>query len=457
MIKKILLSAMVVVGVGATVLAATNAFFSDTETSTGNTFTAGKLDLKVDSKCTYNGLTSSQCGTWELKDLIPTSDKFFNFTDVKPGDYGENTISLHVDNNDAYMCLVIDNMHNDDNGLTEPESVLDTTGGLDQGELADSIHFFAWADDGDNVWEVNEPKLFSNTEGPASDVLGGVAYPLYTPQTSVFPGGQTKYTGVYWCYGTLTANEEDHTLSCNGSTETNITQSDSLTADLSFYVEQSRNNPDFKCPDLRPTNGPISWINAVGAINDQAATSKEWYMRQVGNPAPAGYSHAYQWGMPSLTCDPNNTPVTFTGTIDVNSMVTGNVAFVGLVDKGLLANGKTGYQSGAYLYVFKNSATTVRIGPTDGNLGGEIVQVFTDYAVGDGILDIVMTISAQNISLSIDGNPAMQDSYGDVKVLNNDVANGLYAWNEFANGAVPGWDNFQSNTMPYNLSLTGCN
>jgi predicted ribosomally synthesized peptide with SipW-like signal peptide len=34
----------------------TGAFFSDTETSTGNTFQAGAIDLKVDNTSYYNGV-----------------------------------------------------------------------------------------------------------------------------------------------------------------------------------------------------------------------------------------------------------------------------------------------------------------------------------------------------------------------------------------------------------------
>ena len=40
----------VVAAVSAVVLGATTAFYSDTETSTGNTFTAGAIDLTVDNE-----------------------------------------------------------------------------------------------------------------------------------------------------------------------------------------------------------------------------------------------------------------------------------------------------------------------------------------------------------------------------------------------------------------------
>ncbi|MDO8569266.1 MAG: TasA family protein [bacterium] len=84
--KKILLSLSMIVFVGAVVIGATGAFFSDTETSTGNTFTAGAIDLGVDNTSYYNGHLNQ--GTtwqidWDLSEGIP--HQFFNFNDLKPG------------------------------------------------------------------------------------------------------------------------------------------------------------------------------------------------------------------------------------------------------------------------------------------------------------------------------------------------------------------------------------
>src|SRR5690242_12142155 len=54
--KRIIMSLGAIVFVGAMAWGATGAFFSDTETSSGNTFTAGAIDLKVDSTSHYNGM-----------------------------------------------------------------------------------------------------------------------------------------------------------------------------------------------------------------------------------------------------------------------------------------------------------------------------------------------------------------------------------------------------------------
>ena len=59
--RKILFSLMTIALVGALVGVGVHAYFSDIETSTGNTFTAGTLDLEVDSEnpWTSTGVTAS--------------------------------------------------------------------------------------------------------------------------------------------------------------------------------------------------------------------------------------------------------------------------------------------------------------------------------------------------------------------------------------------------------------
>src|SRR3989344_2818492 len=93
---KILTSLLITGVIASSALLLSNAFFSDTETSTGNTFQAGALDLKVDNTSYYNGATSSAT-TWTTPADLP-GHLFFDFNDLKPGDWGEDTISLHVEN-----------------------------------------------------------------------------------------------------------------------------------------------------------------------------------------------------------------------------------------------------------------------------------------------------------------------------------------------------------------------
>ena len=250
-VKKILIGLMTLVLVIGLAGAGAFAYFSDVETSTGNTFTAGSIDLKIDNTCYLNGKPVEGC-TWGLTDL--TDQLFFKFKDLKPGDWGEDTVSMHVYNNDAWACVTFANLVNNDNTCTEPEDaddepmVVGCGNDPNAGELAQNLYFVFWADDGNNIWETNEPILM---QGLASDVLGGKTYPIADSTFSIagqgkpLKGSTTYYIGKAWCFGTITMTGGHPT--CNGEEVTNASQSDSLTGDIIFYAEQARNNPGFVC------------------------------------------------------------------------------------------------------------------------------------------------------------------------------------------------------------------
>lgn len=282
--RKILISLGMIVFVGAIAVGATGAFFSDSETSTGNTFAAGSIDLKVDNtsyvtSTTTGQLVASPNTSWDLRDL--TVEKFFNFFDVKPGDEGEDTISLHVNNNDSWLCADVKLTSNKENDLVGPEvkdndtSIDDGSNNQNGGELAQQINFIWWADDGDNVLESNETVLPGGPLGALS-VGQSATVALADSQTNIWngsgplPGGSTRYIAKGWCFGTITPNavpQDNATTSgpldgrgtgftCNGVDVNNTAQTDSLTADVSFRAEQSRNNGSFVCtpPEVAPNN-----------------------------------------------------------------------------------------------------------------------------------------------------------------------------------------------------------
>lgn len=314
-----MVSGAVILAAAALIIGGTFAFFSDSETSEGNVFVAGALDLKVDSEAHYNGLIcrnigtsvadyrwleplpgpatpaqqalnhyNTPCdGTWEQTDLGATN-QFFDLTDVKPGDEGENTISLHVLNNDAWGRFSVNNVNDFDNDCSEPEDEVVTEGCTvttpegttpDSGELAQSITFDAWLDqgavagfqcnnaqavptvgpcaadptEGDNIQNGQLEVLFWDdesvdeaSEGPfnLADVLsagyllggctvvnGNTSYDNChgLAQDGRIVGSATYYFGLAWNVPDSVGNEA---------------QTDSLTADLAFEVEQHRNNPN---------------------------------------------------------------------------------------------------------------------------------------------------------------------------------------------------------------------
>jgi len=197
-------------GIGAVGIASagaglgTSAFFSDEEEFMNNSLQAGTLDLKLDYKATYLGgqgrLASveamgypnveeitddgeptgryllaqapSPADMQEWEDLVqgeafdfcsPAADEFlvngdgipmFTLDDVKPGDSGEVTVSIHICDNPGYLRMMGDITGNVENGQTEPEinAEGEDTDGI--GELADAIEVCVWYDeDCDNVFE----------------------------------------------------------------------------------------------------------------------------------------------------------------------------------------------------------------------------------------------------------------------------------------------------------------
>lgn len=275
--KRILVALVMIVCVAGLAVSSTGAFFSDTETSTGNTFTAGAIDLRIDNtsyRSDANGLPAlSQNTTWTIDDLQnevgQTIHRFFDFADLKPSDYGEDTISLHAGSNDAYVCANVTLTSDDDNTATEPESEVDNDTGPGLGELADLVNFIWWADDGDNVLESGENVLPGGPLGALA--VGQTAFITLADSVSniwnvgnapgPIPGDATRYIGKAWCFGTLTPTPVSQDglssgtpitrgtgFTCSGDGINNASQTDSVTADVSFSAVQARNNTSFTCP-----------------------------------------------------------------------------------------------------------------------------------------------------------------------------------------------------------------
>ena len=297
--KRIITSISVMVVVIGAVIGGTTAFFSDTETSRGNNFTAGAIDLKVDNESYYNQnvctdvnsnpevedwqwqgnspypVPGTECSTsFGLSDL-DNGLLFLNFTDLKPDDEGEDTISLHVNNNDAYLCMDMSLTTNDDISSNEPE--LDTSDPQEDvnntwdGELGGLMKMVWWVDDGDNVLEEEETLLsdgvqtvkefFGNEDegGTFSADLADSSTNVWTGDPGPVTGGQTYYIAKAFCYGDMVLNPlaqdglgTDGPLApdrvgtgftCDGKALGNESQTDGLTMDIAFSAVQARNNP----------------------------------------------------------------------------------------------------------------------------------------------------------------------------------------------------------------------
>lgn len=258
MTKKIIFSLSVIAATAVVVVGATTAYFNDTETSTGNVFTAGAIDLTVDSfGAIYNGEDVNNA-SWSARDL--TEEKFFTFEDIKPGDYGTRHISLHADDNPAWACLLVTDKEDEENDLNEAEEDAgDAT--EEKGELSKYISVFGWQDDDSNgEYDPDDDENGLIVHGdPDFDLLSffDVFYDLDIADSGsgtdpLPPTGPaaTRNIGIAWCVGNQTVNHITGEISCDGSGVQDDAQSDSFSANVVLYAEQVRNNPNFKCSDV---------------------------------------------------------------------------------------------------------------------------------------------------------------------------------------------------------------
>ena len=344
-----------IAGAGAAIASGvTGAFFSDTESSTGNTFAAGAIDLKVDNESYYNGnvcaenenagvdepnepywtwqgdapypVPGTACTTsWELSDL-GNGLLFFNFTDLKPDDESEDTISLHTQN-DAWVCMDVSLTSNDDISSTEPElgvpDVQEDINNTWDGELAQNIQMFWWADDGDNVYEEGENQISDGvqtlynlaTGTPFSVALADAQNNVWDPNNPApIPAEQTVYIAKAWCFGTLTLDpvvagegvnpSVDSGVNCDGTALNNLTQTDGATLDVAFRATQARHNDDFLCNGERPRLAKLTVIKQITNDNGGDNVIADFQLFAVGSvvtPMTSGVGTVLAAGNYSVT------------------------------------------------------------------------------------------------------------------------------------------------------------
>jgi predicted ribosomally synthesized peptide with SipW-like signal peptide len=218
------ISVAVVVGL---IASGTWALFSDTETSEDNQMTAGVIDLEVD--CAGDTTFSPQ------DDPLPKIFNYLPANDIKPGDDGEVTLSLHLktDSNDADLWMQVLNLTNDGGANPEPEIEEETSSGVDD-DIASEIEVLLWLDEGategwqgtgtdseegDNIKQAGEETLYDGTlDGLTS---AGVSGKLGVMDDAV--ACTTYYVGWSWELPSSVGNEH---------------QGDYCTFDIVFGAEQ---------------------------------------------------------------------------------------------------------------------------------------------------------------------------------------------------------------------------
>ncbi len=319
--KKILMSIAMVALLGGAIVGGTGAFFSDAEISSGNTFAAGAIDLLIDNESYYNGnkcavdandldqdqnvteylwhgeaaypVPGTPCDTSFPRGNLDEGLLFFNFDDLKPDDEGEDTISIHVQN-DAWACMDLSLTSDDDISSTEPE--LEGTGDVQNtddawdGELGGVLEFIWWADDGDNVLEDDEQLLTDGVQSltelasttPWSVALADATHNVWGEENGTpLPANDTLYIAKAWCFGDLAAapipagqgvNPSVATgVNCEGTLLGNEYQTDGVTLDVAFRAIQARHNPDFLCNEGEVRPQEITVTKTV--INDDGGNN----------------------------------------------------------------------------------------------------------------------------------------------------------------------------------------
>lgn len=191
--KRILASVVVVALLSVATIAATRAYFSDTVTSTGNTFAAGTLDLNVDGG----------------EVLVP-----FSVTNMKPGDsLGSPTYEIrNTGSLTGVLSYKVTNIVLGENGVIEPESTVGDAENLRLdpdgfsvaasgfGELFDQCYIRFWVDDTPGQRPANfdwqDNKFWAGYPDESSYYSLPVGVDLMDGKNIVLDPGEVMYMGV---------------------------------------------------------------------------------------------------------------------------------------------------------------------------------------------------------------------------------------------------------------------
>lgn len=212
-------------------------------------------------------------GTWEAGDLDESIHKFFNFSDLRFGDYGSDTMSLHVYDNDAWGRLVIDDIQNNENTCTDAELLDEEHCKENQdGELLENISFTFWLDmgevpgfqntglapgdsgfdelEGNNHWDEGEPILFEDyhlDEAGEEIYFKDLLAQVFREHCSARESDGDDANG--FCHGIAEdgrlVGDTDYYFGMSWKLPekfSNEIQSDNLSMDVSLEVEQHRHN-----------------------------------------------------------------------------------------------------------------------------------------------------------------------------------------------------------------------
>ena len=205
--SKILLSVASIAAAGALIIGATFAYFSDTETSNNNTFTAGSLDLTVDGN---NGVNTVK----------------FNLSNMKPLDSPiyPSYVIRNAGSVTGYLDLESISFVSDENSCIEPETEAgDTTcdnPGVGQGELGEAIHAQMWLDETCNGMDPSDTNVLP------TDSLVNTVPSHFSTNYPLAAGDQVCFLSKFSYYGLPSSVD-------------NKTMGDSMAFNMTFELAQT--------------------------------------------------------------------------------------------------------------------------------------------------------------------------------------------------------------------------
>jgi len=192
-----LIGSFLVVSITLGAALATNSFFSDTETSAGNNFTAGSFDLLV------NGQNNPQ--------------SIVSFGDLKPGDNYIEHKTIRINDNPGFVWLHLKDLAADQGTQTEPETIEEN--GTPKFDLQNYLEYDL---------TVGEQVLISaDSHTPLPDAVS-----CWIPLGEIQGGADISLDQSFHLPGSVT----------------NWAQGDTLTFTEEFYAVQSRTNPHASPP-----------------------------------------------------------------------------------------------------------------------------------------------------------------------------------------------------------------
>ncbi|MFB6082654.1 MAG: TasA family protein [Halorientalis sp.] len=269
-------------GLGAVGLASvgaglgTSAYFSDTESFTNNSLTAGTLDMSVSADVVAANQYWVDQGGLDISVVADGQDPAFGLQvdDIKPGDWAIICFEISVGDNPGYVQVATENFAETGGVHAEPETEAgDANNDADLGEFLLTTVWQSYDDSGDKAGLSTLDPVFNNASDDLNidyeepfDLDGGVD----TDDDGDFDGDdRAHYTNAREANGVLSggyvvkddtgdpmmvgsdATGEDETV-----TDTyefclllelpyevgNVIQGDGISFDLVFETEQARNN-----------------------------------------------------------------------------------------------------------------------------------------------------------------------------------------------------------------------